>query len=322
MPTRPALLAVSCLGAALLLAQGALAEMRTVAVTAIDRHPALDATYRGIEDALAEAGYSNGDTFTLTYVNAEGSAARAGEIARRLVEMAPDVIVPISTPSAQAVVAAGGSVPVVFAAVTDPLAAKLVGDLLHPGGTVTGVSDGSPIGAHLDLIKEITPEVRRLGVVFNPLEVNALVLLERLEAEAPARGIEIVAAEAPRAGEVEAAARGLIGRADAIYIPTDNTVVAAAENVVALGSANGVPVYAGDTNMVHLGALAALGFNYYDLGRQTGKIVVRVLEGERAGDVSVQGVEITELYLNLAAAKAMGVSLPEAALARAKRIIE
>jgi putative tryptophan/tyrosine transport system substrate-binding protein len=322
MPTRPTLRAVACLGAALLLAPSALAEMRTVAVTAIDQHPALDATYRGLEDALAEAGYSNGETFTLTYVNAGGSPSRAGDIAHRLVELAPDVIVPISTPSAQAVVAAGGSVPVVFAAVTDPLAAKLVRDLQHPGGTVTGVSDRSPIGAQLDLIKEITPEVQRLGVVFNPMEVNALVLVERLEAEAPARGIEIVAAEAPRQSEVEAAARGLIGRADAIYIPTDNTVVAAAEAIVALGSAHGVPVYAGDTNLVHLGALAALGFNYYDLGRQTGAIVVRVLEGERPGEIAVQGVEITELHLNRAASEAMGVHLPAAALARAKRIIE
>ena len=167
------------------------AEPVTVAVTAIVEHPALDAARDGIKAALLAGGYEEGKDLTFTYQSAQGNPATAAQIARKLVGEAPAVIVPISTPSAQAVVGATKTIPVVFTAVTDPVAAKLVADLAHPGGNVTGMSDLSPIGKHLDLIKEITPKVKTLGVIYNPGEANSLALLELLRREAPARGITI-----------------------------------------------------------------------------------------------------------------------------------
>ena len=159
----------------------AAAEMKTVAVTAIVEHPALDAARDGIREALAEAGWKEGENLTFSYESAQGNPATAAQIARKLVGDAPDVIVPISTPSAQAVVAATKDIPVVFTAVTDPVAAKLVASLEKPGGNVTGMSDLSPIGKHLDLVKEIMPAAKTLGVIYNPGEANSLTLLELLE---------------------------------------------------------------------------------------------------------------------------------------------
>jgi putative ABC transport system substrate-binding protein len=298
------------------------AEQVAVAVTAIVEHPALDAVRDGVKAALAAGGYEDGKNLRFSYESAQGNPATAAQIARKLVGDQPDVIVPISTPSAQAVVGATRDIPVVFTAVTDPVGAKLVKDAAKPGGNVTGMSDLSPIGKHLDLVKEITPDAKTLGVIYNPGEANSLTLLELLKQEAPARGLTIEEAAAPKSADVLPAAQSLVGKADAIYVPTDNTVVTALEAIVKVGQQNKLPVYAGDTDSVPRGAIAALGFNYFDVGRQTGRMVLRVLKGEKPGDLPVEGVEITELFVNPASAAAMGVTIPEAVVARAKTVVQ
>ena len=179
------------------------------------------------------------------------------QIARKFVGEAPAVIVPISTPSAQAVAAATKDIPVVFSSVTDPVGAKLVTHREHPGGNVTGMSNLSPIAKHLDLVKEILPELKTLGVVHNPGEANSRTLVALLKAAAPARGITIKEAPATKSADVQAAAQSLVGRVDAIYVPTDNTVVSAFEALVQVGRQNKLPVIAGDINSVPRGAIAA-----------------------------------------------------------------
>jgi putative ABC transport system substrate-binding protein len=314
--------ALALLAATALVGPAAAQDRPLVAVTAIVEHPALDAARDGIKEALAAEGFVDGETITFVYESAQGNPATAAQIARKLVGQAPAVIVPISTPSAQAVVGATKDIPVVFTAVTDPVGAKLVADLKHPGGNVTGMSDLSPIGKHLDLVKEIVPGVRKLGVIYNPGEANSLTLLELLKAEAPARGIAIEEAPAPKSSDVLPAAQSLVGQVEAIYVPTDNTVVTALEAIVQVGQQNKLPVVAGDTDSVPRGAIAALGFNYGDVGRQTGRIVARVLKGEQPGEIPVEGVEITELAVNPKAAEAMGVTLPEKLVAQAKTVVE
>ena len=311
-------LAALALGAAVAPAQ----ELKTVAVTQIVEHPALDAARKGIKDELADEGYVDGHNLDFLFESAQGNPATAAQIAQKFVGDQPDVIVPISTPSAQAVVGATKDIPVVFTAVTDPVGAKLVPNLEHPGGNVTGMSDLSPIGLHLDLIKEIMPDAKDLGVIYNPGEANSVTLIELLKKEAPARGLVIAEAVAPRSADVLAAAQSLIGQVDAIYVPTDNTVVTALEAIVKVGTDNELPVFAGDTNSVPRGAIAALGFNYYDIGRQTGKMVARVLKGENPGDMPVESVKTTQLYVNPGAAEAMGIKIPDAVIKRAKVVVE
>jgi putative ABC transport system substrate-binding protein len=293
-----------------------------VAVTAIVEHPALDATRDGVKEGLAAEGFVDGETITFVYESAQGSPATAVQIARKYVGETPAVIVPISTPSAQAVAAATRDIPVVFSSVTDPVGAKLVADPEHPGGNVTGMSNMTPIGKHLDLVREILPSLKTLGVIHNPGEVNSRTLVALLKAEAPARGITIVEAPANKSSDVQSAAQSLVGRVDAVYVPTDNTVVSAFEALVQVGRQNKLPVIAGDIDSVPRGAIAALGFDYLDVGRQTGRMVARVLRGEKPGDIPVEFAETLELAVNPAAAAVMGVTLPEALVARANIVVK
>ncbi|MBC3771700.1 ABC transporter substrate-binding protein [Brucella melitensis] len=308
--------------AAAAIATTAQAKDVTVAVTAIVEHPALDAARDGVKDALAEAGYKEGENLKFIYQSAQGNPATAAQIARQFVGEGPDVIVPISTPSAQAVVSATRDIPVVFTAVSDPVGAQLVKDLKKPGGNVTGLSNMSPVVEHIKLIKEVMPNIKKLGYLYNSGETNSVSLLAALKEAAAAEGIEIVESAATRSAEVQGAARALVGRADAMYVPTDNTIVSALESAVGVAEESKLPLFTADTDSVKRGALAALGFNYYDVGKQTGAIVVKILKGEKPGDIAVDIAKGTDLVINLGAAKKMGVEFPQAVIDRATSKID
>ncbi|MGV6903639.1 MULTISPECIES: ABC transporter substrate-binding protein [unclassified Brucella] len=308
--------------AAAAIATTAQAKDVTVAVTAIVEHPALDAARDGVKDALAEAGYKEGENLKFIYQSAQGNPATAAQIARQFVGEGPDVIVPISTPSAQAVVSATRDIPVVFTAVSDPVGAQLVKDLKKPGGNVTGLSDMSPVVEHIKLIKEVMPNIKKLGYLYNSGETNSVSLLAALKEAAAAEGIEIVESAATKSAEVQGAARALVGRADAMYVPTDNTIVSALESAVGVAEESKLPLFTADTDSVKRGALAALGFNYYDVGKQTSAIVVKILKGEKPGDIAVDIAKGTDLVINLGAAKKMGVEFPQAVIDRATSKID
>lgn len=293
-----------------------------VAVTAIVEHPSLDAVRDGVRDALEAGGYKIGDTLDFIYQSAQGNPATAAQIARQFVGLGPDVIVPISTPSAQAVVAATQDIPVVFAAVTDPLGAQLIRERDAPGGNVTGLSDLSPLEDHLRLIHEIVPTATKIGVPYNPGEANSVSVVAMLSEMAPVWNMEVIEAPATRSSDVLGAAQSLIGQVDVIYVPTDNTIVSALEAVLAVGRDNKIPVFAADTDSVRRGAVATLGFDYYHVGRQTGEIVLRVLRGESPGTIPVRNAVGTDLVVNPGAAAAMGLTLPPAVVARAKTVVE
>ncbi|NKC51005.1 ABC transporter permease [Ochrobactrum cytisi] len=303
--------------AATAIATSAQAKDVTVAVTAIVEHPALDAARDGVKDALAEAGYKEGENLKFVYQSAQGNPATAAQIARQFVGEGPDVIVPISTPSAQAVVSATRDIPVVFTAVSDPLGAQLVKDMTKRGGNVTGLSDMSPVAEHIKLIKEVMPNIKKLGYLYNSGETNSVSLPAALKEAASAEGIEIVESAATKSAEVQGAARALVGRADAMYVPTDNTIVSALESAVGVAEESKLPLFTADTDSVKRGALAALGFNYYDVGKQTGAVVVKILKGEKPGDIAVDIAKGTDLVINLGAAKKMGVEFPQAVIDRA-----
>ncbi len=308
--------------ATLALTLPAQADDVTVAVTAIVEHPALDAARNGVRDALAAAGYKEGENLKFVFESAQGNPATAAQIARQFAGDEPNVIVPISTPSAQAVVSATRDIPVVFTAVSDPLGAQLVKNMDKPGGNVTGLSDMSPVGEHIALIKEILPNVKTIGYLYNSGEANSVSLLAALKAEADKAGITIVESAATKSAEVQGAARALVGRADAIYIPTDNTIISALEGAVAVAEESKLPLFTADTDSVSRGSIAALGFNYYDVGKQTGEIVVRVLKGEKPGDIAVKTAAGSDLVINKSAAAKMGVTLPESVVSRANKVIE
>ncbi|AWJ90217.1 ABC transporter permease [Azospirillum baldaniorum] len=299
----------------------AFAQTKTVAITAIVEHPALDATRDGVIEALKAAGYTPGDTLKVEYQSAQGNPATAAQIARQFAGARPDVIVPISTPSAQAVVASTREIPVVFTAVTDPVGAQLVRSLEKPGANVTGVSDMAPVAEHVALIREIVPSVKRLGVLYNAGEPNSVSLVKALKDEAQKAGLTVVEATATKSADAQPAARSLVGKADAIYVPLDNTVVSALESVVAVGQQAKLPVFSADTDSVARGTVASIGFDYRQVGRQTGEAVVRILKGEKPGDVPVTFAKGTDLFVNPKSAAAMGVTIPEAVTKRATKVV-
>jgi putative tryptophan/tyrosine transport system substrate-binding protein len=297
------------------------AEGVVVAVTAIEQHPALDACRDGVRDALKAAGYVSGKNLKFVYENAQGDPAAATAIARKFAKDKPTVIVPISTPSAQAVVAATVGIPVIFTAVTDPLGAKLVRNMNRPGANVTGISDLAPIKRQFDLIKQITPRARRIGVLFNPQESNSHTLIYLLKMNATNNLMSVVEAPVAQSSDVPAAAANLIGKVDVIFVPTDNTVIPMLEAVVKVGVDNRIPIYTGDIDSVKHGAMAAVGFDYYNVGFQTGNLVVRILKGESPATIPVRVVEETFLYVNPVAAAKMGVTIPEGIVAQADVVV-
>lgn len=317
MIRRPVLIGSILLAASSLVSVGYAQQRPTVAIAQIVEHPALDAARRGLIDGLDAAGYRAGDTVRVSYQTAQGNPAVAAQIARQFVGENPAVLVGIATPTAQALAAATQDIPIVFTAVTDPVAAKLVASLDKPGGNVTGLSDMSPIADHVKLIREILPQAKSIGVVYNPGEANSVALLNALKAAAPKSGFTVTEAAANRTADVLTAAQGLAPKVDVIYAPTDNTVASAIDALVAGAKASNTPVVGGETSFVEKGAVAALGFDYYQVGVQTADYVARILKGEKPANLPARVAVGTDLKLNLAAAEELGITFSPELLARA-----
>lgn len=318
-PFRVALLALVLAPFAALPAHAADAR---VSVTAIVDHPALDAARQGIVEELAAAGYVVGKNLRLDYQSAQGNTATAAQIARKFVGDRPDVIVAMSTPSAQTVVAATREIPIVFSAVTDPVAAKLVRSWEATGGNVTGVSDLPLLDKHLALLRQALPTAKRIGVVYNPGEANSVAAIAQLKKLAQPAGLSVIEGAAPRTVDVASAAQSLVGKVDAIYAPTDNNVTSAFEALAKVADQGRVPLIAADPSLAARGAALGIGTNYHDLGRQSGQLVVRVLKGEAPGSIASQVSPTLELLVNQAAARRQGLALSDALLKSATRVID
>ncbi|MCO4751376.1 ABC transporter substrate-binding protein, partial [Vibrio cholerae O1 biovar El Tor] len=229
----------------------------------------------------------------------------------------PDVLVGIATPTAQALVSATKTIPIVFTAVTDPVGAKLVKQLEQPGKNVTGLSDLSPVEQHVELIKEILPNVKSIGVVYNPGEANAVSLMELLKLSAAKHGIKLVEATALKSADVQSATQAIAEKSDVIYALIDNTVASAIEGMIVAANQAKTPVFGAATSYVERGAIASLGFDYYQIGVQTADYVAAILEGKEPGSLDVQVAKGSDLVINKTAAEQLGITIPEAVLARA-----
>lgn len=286
----------------------------SVGITQIVTHPALDAAAEGFKEGLKAAGYTN---VTYDDQNAEGDIATASSIAQKFANADLDLVLGIATPTSQAIVKADTTTPIVFTAVTDPVGAGLVKDPNAPAGNVTGVSDLLPMGPTIELIKQVVPDVKNLGVLYNAGESNSVYLIEEQKKAAQAAGITLVEATAANSSEVKAAADSLVGRVDAISVLTDNTVVSALESVVKVAQENKIPLFAGDTDSVKRGAIAAYSFDYKDLGLQAGAMAAEILGGKPISEIPVQYAQNLQLSVNPDAAKKAGITLPESVTAEA-----
>lgn len=284
-------------------------DTKTVAITAIVEHPALDDVRKGVIEQLANDGFKEGQNLKITFQSAQGNTATAGQIAKQFVADNPDVIVAIATPSAQSVVAATKTIPVVFSAVTDPVEAKLVPSWEASGTNVSGASDMLPLDPQIELMKKIVPTVKNVGYVYSPGEVNSVIVLKQLQEKLKLMNINVVPAPAQRSTDIPQAARSLQGKVDLIYTSLDNNVVSAYEALYQAGKEIKVPLIASDTGSVARGAVAALGVNYKTLGQETGKIVTRVLKGEQIGTIKPITMDKLDLHLSTKNAQELGATL-------------
>ncbi|STY65147.1 ABC transporter substrate-binding protein [Mannheimia haemolytica] len=294
-------------------------KIQNVAITAIVEHPALDSIRKGVIEELAREGFVDGKNIKIDYQSAQGSTATAAQIARKFVGDKADIIIPFTTPSAQPVVAATRSIPIVFSGVTDPVAAKLVKSWEPSGTNVTGISDHKAMAPQVKLIQTLVPDLKAVGYVYSAGEVNSAIVLEELKQEAQKQGFTIVPVAVQRSADIGTAARSLNGKVQAIYISEDNAVVSAYEALHKAALEAKIPVIAADRDTVQRGAVAAYAVNQYDIGVATGKVAARVLKGEKAGTIPIQEVSKLELSINTKTAKELGITIPEVLIKEAKQ---
>ena len=304
---------------------GAKGEKVKIGIVQIVEHPSLDASRQGFLDVLAANGYKEGENLIVDYKNAQGDMPTLNTIAQSLVSGGNDLLLAIATPSAQAVANAtkNNKIPVLFTAVTDPVAAGLVKSMEKPGTNLTGTTDMAPIANQINLLKEIDPSVKNIGVIYNTSEVNSVVQVDIAKAAAKAAGLNIIEAIATNSSEVDQAAKSLIGKVDAIYVPGDNAVVSALEAVIKVAIQNKLLLIATEKDSVMRGAVATIGLDYYKLGQQTGEMALKLLAGEaKPENMPVESQKEIEIIVNLKAAEALGVTVPQSILDKAQEIIK
>jgi putative ABC transport system substrate-binding protein len=297
-------------------------DMITIGISQIVQHQALDDAREGFKQAFADAGYAEGTDIEFDEQNAQGEQATASTIAAKFAADKVDLVLAIATPTAQAAVQTITDIPVLFTAVTEPEEAGLVASWEKPGSNVTGTSDLNPVKEQLELIQEILPDAKSVGIIYSSGEVNSDVQVQLAKEAAKTLGLTIKEATVTNSSEVAQATVSL-GDVDAIYIPTDNRVTEGLEAVIQYSESNQIPLFGAENGQVERGAIATYGISYTDLGYQTGQMAIRILEdGENPADMPVETLDTIEFILNPAAAKRMGVTLSEDLLAKADRLID
>lgn len=294
----------------------------TVGIVQFGTHPALDLCLAGFLSKMTELGGS----LDITYIqrNAEFDSSVAATIAQSFVSEDVDLIFSIATPTTQACADAveGTDIPVVFAAVTDPVAAGFAESWEEPGGQVTGASDWADVEAQVQLGMDIY-QADRLGVIYNAGEVNSVVQVDILKDAKSSLGItEIVEATVATTADVYAAAQSLVGRVDAIWEPSDNTVAGAIASVITVCEENDIPLFCSDVGMASEGAISGAGLDYFVNGETAAELALQILEGEDAGEIPIATTPMTIIYLCEAAAERMGVTIPPEVLATATEVCE
>jgi putative tryptophan/tyrosine transport system substrate-binding protein len=299
-------------------ASGSNAKKIRIGVTQIVEHPALDAAKKGFVDYLNENGFKENEKVVYDFQSAQGDMNTATSIAQKFASDKVDMILAIATPTTQAAAQATKEIPIVFTAVTDPVVTKIVKSMDKPGGNITGTSDMNPIKEQLQLIKEVKPQAKKVGVIYNSGEANSVVQIKLAKSLAPQLGLELVERAVTNSSEVKQAAESLSG-IDAVYVPTDNTVVSALDSVLMVAKKSRIPVIASEGESVKKGALLTYGIDYYELGRQTGQLAVKILKGEaKPGDLPIETQKNLKLIVNQKAAKDFGVDIPKSLLDKAE----
>lgn len=282
-----------------------------IGVVQLVEHSALDANYKGFVDGLAEAGYVNGENIKIDYQNAQGEQANCVTIAQKFVNGKSDLIFAIATPAAQAAANLTKKIPIVISSVTDPESANLVASNSAPGKNVTGTSDLTPCAAQMELITTLFPEAKTVGMLYCSSEQNSHFQVKLAEEACEKLGLEYVEATVSNSNEIQQVTQSLCGKVDVIYSPTDNMIAAGMPLVAQVAIENKIPTIVGEEGMCKAGGLATYGINYYELGKQTARMAVRILKGEsKPAEMPIEYLDTCDFLVNEETAKALGLTIP------------
>ena len=297
------------------------AEKVNVGIVQLVEHAALDAANKGFVEGLASKGYKEGQNIAYDRQNAQADQSNLQNIAHRFVNNKVNLICAIATPAAQTVANVTSDIPIVATAVTDYKTAKLVKDNAKPGTNVTGTTDMNPVEQQLDLLLKVVPNAKSVGTIYCSSEVNSQLQIEILKKAAAAKGVTVKEATVSNVNDIQQAARSLVGKVQAIYVPTDNVLASAMPTLVSVTEEAKLPVICGEGGMVKAGGVATLGVDYYKLGFQAGEMAADILSGKsKPADMAIQAQKEFKAMVNLKEAEKIGLKVPEDVLKGAELV--
>ena len=292
-------------------------ERFKVGIIQLMEHPSLDTIRESIIEGLEDEGYVEGKNLKIEYQNGQNDMSTMKNIAQTFVGDECDVIVAIATPAAQAALSETTEIPIVFAAITDPVGAGLVDSLDNPGGNVTGTSDEVSAEMIMKLAKDITPDFKTIGVLYNIGEDNSVSVVAQLKEYAGENGYKVIESIVTNTGEVQQAAQYLADKVDIVFSPIDNTVASSMAVATETFNNAGIPFYVSADSMVNDGGLATCGIDYTVLGRETAAMIADILEGADPAAIAVRKMSEMSVYVNKETAKALNIEIPQAILDKA-----
>jgi putative ABC transport system substrate-binding protein len=297
----------------------------TIGIGQFAEHGSLDNCKEGFLAGLAEEGFVEGENLRVLYENAQADGGTAGQIANNFAAKKVDLIAAIATPMAQSAFGAAKNtkIPVIYTAITDPIAAELAKEDGTPAGNATGTSDKLPVENQLKMIRTMLPDAKKIGILYSTSEVNSISAIEEYKAAAPEFGFEIVESGISVPADIPLAADNLLEKVDCISNLTDNTVVSSLPLILDKAAKKNIPVFGSEIEQVKIGSLAAVGLDYYELGIQTGKMAAQVLKGEKKADeMKFQIIEEASFYGNTAVAANLGLTIPKELTDTAKEMFD
>ena len=286
----------------------------TIGISQFAEHGSLDNCREGFLQGLENEGIVEGENLTVEYQNAAADMGTASQISDAFVSDKVDLICAIATPTAQSAynAAMDSDIPVVYTAVTDPVAAELADEDGNPVGNVTGTSDELPIKEQLEMIRQMLPDAEKVGIMYTTSEANSISALETYKELAGDYGFEIVESGISTTADISLAADDLISQVDCITNLTDNTVVASLPTILEKANEKGIPVFGSEIEQVRIGCLAAEGLDYVALGKQTGEMAAKILKGEaEASEMPYETITEPGFYVNMKVAENLGITVPD-----------
>ncbi|MDY2868727.1 MAG: ABC transporter substrate-binding protein [Mesosutterella sp.] len=300
-------------------AAAANAGQLNVGIIQMVEHQALDAANKGIVDQLAARGYKDGEKIKIDRQTAQADQSNMKNIAQRFVSANSAIIFAIATPAAQTVANTTKTIPIVGTAITDYKSARLVQSNEKPGTNVTGSSDMNPIAEQAQLLKEFVPNVKTVGVLYNSSEVNSEIQVDILKGEAKKQGFALKIATVSNVNDIQQAAHSLVGKVEAVYVPTDNVIASAIPTLLKVTNPAKLPVICGESNMVKAGGLATIGIDYYELGKVAGDMGADILDGKsKPAEMPIRYQKQYKAIVNGKAAKELGIAIPESVKSKAE----